>query len=617
MCGIAGWIDWQEELTNQRSIVEAMAATMRLRGPDAEGCWLSPRAALVQRRLIVIDPVSGGQPMVYQEGEYTYALTYNGETYNFRELRAELETLGHRFQTRSDTEVVLHAYLEWGEQFVTHLNGIFAFGLWDERRQLLLLGRDHLGVKPLFYAQRGSALIFGSEIKALLAHPLVKPEIDRAGLAEVFGLSLYRTPGVGVFRDVHEVRAGHLLSFERERTQVTHYWSLRSEPHTDDLATTTEHLRTLLEDIVRHQLIADVPVVAMLSGGLDSSGLTALAASEFRRQGKTLHTYSIDYAESVRDFQDSPLHPSMDAPWVKRVSEYAGTEHHTVTVDTPELIETLLVPMRAFDLPCGGQINASVYLLFKAMKRDATVTLSGESADEVFGGYPWYRNEAILNTPTFPWITMLSEASNGGAARFAPTAWLSDDLQRRIDPVEHLQRQYREALAEVPRLAGETPGEARMRETFYLGLNNFLPMLLDRKDRMSMATGFEARVPFCDHRLVQYVWNIPWAMKTTGEIEKGILRQAFTGVLPNDVLMRRKSAYPFSQNPSYLRALSDWVGQVITNPNAPILPLINVPVVKALTDRPTLGMMGGSAMMLMEKVIQIDAWLKEYHVTIC
>lgn len=617
MCGIAGWIDWQEELTNQRPIVEAMAATMSLRGPDAQGCWLSPRAALVQRRLIVIDPVGGGQPMIYQEGEHTYALTYNGEVYNFRELRAELETLGHRFRTQSDTEVLLHAYAEWGEQFVTRLNGIFAFGLWDERRQRFLLGRDHLGVKPLFYARRGSAILFGSELKALLAHPLVKPEIDRAGLEEIFGLGMGRTPGAGIFRDVHEVRAGHLIVFEREHCRVTRYWSLRSEPHTDDLATTAEYLRTLLEDIVRHQLIADVPIVSMLSGGLDSSGLTALAASEFRRQGKTLHTYSIDYVDSARDFQDSPLHPSLDAPWVKRVSEYAGTEHHTIVVDTPELIDALLVPMRAFDFPVGGQVHASLYLLFKAMKRDATVTLSGESADEIFGGYPWYRNETVINIPTFPWVAMFNSATGGDAPPFSPTAWLSDDLLQRIDPVEHLQRQYRESLAEVPHLAGEDPREARMREIFYMGLNNFLPLLLDRKDRMSMATGFEARVPFCDYRLVQYVWNIPWDMKTTGNIEKGILRQAFAGLLPDDARLRRKSAYPFSQNPSYLRALGDRVRQIINDPHSPLLPLINAQVVNALADQPFSGMMGGPTMITLEKVVQLDAWLREYEITIC
>ncbi|HEU5226644.1 MAG TPA: asparagine synthase (glutamine-hydrolyzing), partial [Ktedonobacteraceae bacterium] len=405
MCGIAGWIDWDEDLSHQRPMIERMARTMCYRGPDAQGSWVSPRAALAHHRLFVIDPHGGKQPMIYQEQEYTYALTYNGEIYNFRELRSELETRGHAFHTHSDTEVLLHAYLEWGQECVRRFNGIFAFGLWDERKQQLLLARDHLGVKPLFYAQRGSALLFGSELKVLLAHPSVKPEIDAQGMAEVFGFR--RSAGSGVYRDVHELRPGHLAIYTRERLQVSRYWELRSAPHPDDLETTTEKLRALLEDIVKRQLIADVPISTMLSGGLDSSSLTALAAREFQREGKTLNTYSIDYVESSQHFQENVMHLSLDAPWVQRVAEHIHSQHHTITVDTPELIENMLIPMRAHDLPAGGQIETSLYLLCKAMKQDSTVALSGESADEVFGGYPWFHNEEAINAPTFPWFAMM------------------------------------------------------------------------------------------------------------------------------------------------------------------------------------------------------------------
>lgn len=288
MCGIVGWIDWQENLTQRGSLMEQMADTLCHRGPDARGQWLSPHAALAHRRLIVIDPQSGGQPMSYQEGERSYTITYNGEIYNFRELRRELESYGHTFRTQSDTEVILHAYAEWGEACVQRLNGIFAFGLWDEQKQQLLLARDHLGVKPLYYAQRGSTILFGSELKVLLSHPLIKAEVDARGLAEI--LTFSRVPGSGIYRDVYELRPGHMLLCRQSGLQIRRYWSLRSAPHTDDLATTAEYIRTLLEDTVKHQLIADVPVVTLLSGGLDSSGLTAMAACEFQREGKTLHT---------------------------------------------------------------------------------------------------------------------------------------------------------------------------------------------------------------------------------------------------------------------------------------------------------------------------------------
>lgn len=618
MCGITGWIDWEEDLTQQETMIRRMADTLGHRGPDAQGQWLAPHAALAHRRLEIIDPQGGGQPMVYQLAERTYAITYNGEIYNFREIRSKLEKSGHTFRTHSDTEVILHAYVEWGIECVGHLNGIFAFGLWDEQRQRLFMARDHMGVKPLYYAQRGNTLLFGSELKALLAHPKVKAEIDAQGLAELFGFR--HTPGSGVYRDVHELRPAHLAIYDRNGLHISRYWSLRSVPHTDNVQVTAEHIRELLKDIVQHQLIADVPVVAMLSGGLDSSALTSLAAREFQREGKQLHTYSIDFVESDQHFQGSAIRPSLDAPWVKKVSEYAGTTHHTITVDTPELIENLLVPMRAFDLPLMGEIATSLYLLFKEMKRDAKVALSGESADEVFGGYPWFHSEAAINTPTFPWMAMMAAemSPSGGQSGIADMTggWLSTDLAQKIDPIGHMTRQYQTALAEVPRLEGEDARAARMREIFYMNLTYFLPMLLDRKDLMSMATGFEVRVPFCDYRLVEYVWNIPWDIKTTGNIEKGILREALTGILPDDARKRKKSAYPSSQNPTYFNALRDWMSHIIHDPNAPIQPLINTRVLQALADDKVPGLSQEAATYLFERVIQMNAWLKEYHVVV-
>ncbi len=643
MCGITGWIDWSGDLTNQGSMIERMADTLGHRGPDLAGHWLSPHAVLAHRRLIVIDPRCGPQPMIYGEdrwqgaggskqgqdqqgqalhlhdgmgaGSNIYALTYNGEIYNFRELRRELEDLGHTFRTHSDTEVLLHSYLEWDEQCVLHLNGIFAFGLWDEVKQRLLLARDHLGVKPLFYAQRGSAILFASELKALLANPLVKPEVDLEGLASIF-VPIGHRPGSGGYRNIHEVKPGHMLLFERDRSQTIRYWSLRSAVHTDDLETTEERVRALLEDTVRRQLIADVPVVTMLSGGLDSSGLTALAARNFQHEGKTLNSYSIDFVDSAANFQGHALRPSLDAPWVQRVSEYVGTQHHTLMVDTPELIENLLVPMRAHDLPAIGQMETSLYLLFKAMKRDATVALSGESADEVFGGYPWFHSETALKAQTFPWFADMGMRTGQGDTnrRGAFSAWLSDDLREKLHLEEYVTQQYQEAIAEVPRLAGESAQAARIREIFYLNLTRFLPMLLDRKDRMSMAVGFEVRVPFCDYRLVEYVWNIPWEMKNVGNIEKGILRRAFSDVLPDDARNRKKSAYPTSQNPSYLQAVQEWTLHILNNPNEPIHAVVNAGVVRAIAEGkvplPSIELAAG----LCERIIQINAWLKEYNV---
>ena len=608
MCGIAGWIDWQEDLTRQGALVERMADTLQHRGPDEQGQWLSPHAALAHRRLIVIDPRGGGQPMIYQDGARTFAITYNGEIYNFRELRRELEGLGHTFRTHSDTEVILHAYAEWGEDMVQRLNGIFAFGLWDEQKQQLLLARDHLGVKPLFYAQRGSAMLFSSELKTLLAHPLVKAEVDASGLAEV--LTFTRIPGSGIYRDVHEVRPGHMIVCREQGPHIRCYWSLRSAPHTDDLSATAEHIRSLLEDTVKRQLISDVPLVTLLSGGLDSSGLTAMAAREFRREGRELHTYSIDFVDSAQHFQSTPLHPSLDAPWVKRMSEHIGSQHHTITVDAPALVENLVMPLYACDFPTAGQMTSSLYLLFHAMKQDATVALSGESADEVFGGYPWFHNEAALNAQSFPWM-----AAFWGRSMESALSWLSPDLVRKVQPGEHIQRQYRQAIAEVPRLEGEDELDRKRREMFYLNQTRFLPFLLERKDRMSMAIGFEARVPFCDYRLVEYVWNIPWQMKIVDGIEKGILRRAFAGVLPEDVRNRKKSAYPSAQNPAYMEAIRDWARQIVNDPNAAIAPYLNTQAARALVENNTADIPGITIVPLYERIIHLNEWLKKYEIT--
>jgi asparagine synthase (glutamine-hydrolysing) len=612
MCGIIGWINWLEDLREQQAIVARMNASLSHRGPDAEGQWISQRAALAHRRLCVIDPSGGVQPMVYQQEDQSIVLTYNGELYNFCELRRELEMRGHVFTTRSDTEVLLHAYLEWEAELVHHLNGIFAFGIWDERKQQLLLVRDHLGVKPLFYAQRQHHFLFASELKALLAHPQIKPQVKMAGLAEAFDYLLGHEPGSGLFADIYEVRPGHALLVSREKVRQIRYWSLRSQPHNDTLETTVETIQMLLADSVRRQVKADVPVVAMLSGGLDSSGIAALMCQEFAQEGKVLQTYSLDFAESEEHFSGSIFRPSRDEPWAQQVATHLGTQHQTVVCTTAELLEASLVPLFAQDRPTMGQLETSLYLFCKHMKQRATVALSGEAADEVFGGYPWFHNEEVLQAETFPWLVLRQAKHKNWQEQL-----LSQDLLRRVNPTEYIERNYREALAEVPCLPGEDIWDAKRRAQSYLNLTRFLPVLLDRKDRMSMATGFEVRVPFCDHRLVEYVWNIPWEMKCVDGIEKGLLRRALTGLLPEEVRMRQKSAYPVTRHPAYVQAIHSWLHAIMNDPNAPIRPFLNLSALQEIIDGTANGKRSASLYMGMERLVQVNAWLERYKVLVC
>ncbi|WP_085524230.1 asparagine synthase (glutamine-hydrolyzing) [Tuberibacillus sp. Marseille-P3662] len=603
MCGITGWIDFTRNLTQEKGILKEMADSIAHRGPDEEGFWLSSHAAMAHRRLIVIDPDGGKQPMVFQEGEEKLVLSYNGEIYNYRELKEQLEAKGHTFQSTSDTEVLLHAYLEWREDCVQHLNGIFAFGLWDDKRQQLFMARDHLGVKPLFYHWKDGRFLFGSEIKALLTHPEVEAVVDKDGLAEIFALNPMRTPGHAVFRDIHELRAGHCLILNQNGLQVRQYWKLNSQPFTDSADEAVERVRELLLDTVHRQLVADKPVASMLSGGLDSSALTSIAGNAFKEEGKTLDTYSLDFKNSEQDFQEDLMHVGRDTPWIHKMSEDVGTRHSELILDAPELVDNLLAQMYARDLPGLGEMETSLYLLFDRMSQDATVSLSGESADEVFGGYPWFYQDKFLEADTFPWALQSS-----GRTRLLKQEWIDA-----INPDSYIKQRYEEALAEVPKLEGENSLDARRREMSYLNLTRFLPFMLDRKDRMSMANGFEVRVPFCDYRLVEYLWNVPWEVKSMDHMEKGLLRRSLTGLMNEEVRTRKKSAYPFNQSPEYLNGVKTWLLTILDDHQSPIKTLIDEATVRSLLqDNAEID--GQTQARLCDYLIQVNEWMRHYEV---
>jgi len=613
MCGITGWLDWEKDLAREQIVLRRMTDCLRNRGPDAEGYWFSDHVAFGHRRLVVVDPSGGGQPMTRSHQGRTCTLIYNGELYNTEDLRQELLAAGHAFRSHSDTEVLLHAYLRWGEDCPARLNGIFAFAIWDENAQRLFLARDRMGVKPLFYAQRGSSFLFASELKSLLAHPEVQPILKREGLAEVFAISPARTPGHGVFHDVHEVPPGWSLTVTRAGIRRRRYWRLESKPHEDDLPRTAERVRELVTDAIRRQLVADVPVATLLSGGLDSSAITAVTAACFHAQGRSpLRTYSIDYVDNSRHFKSSLFQPDEDAPYAQLVSSHLGTIHRVIRFDTDELIDALRTATLARDLPGMADIDASLYLFCREMRKETTVVLSGECADEIFGGYPWFHREELLNAQTFPWALATKERAS----------WLAPELRDWVRPEEYVAQRYEETLNEVPHLPGEDPREARRREMFYLNLNWFMNTLLDRKDRMSMAASLEARVPFCDHRIVEYVWNIPWEMKVCGNREKGILRKAMEGILPQEVLHRKKSPYPKTHNPAYAEAARKWLLEILHAPSSPLLPLIDVPTIKRIASMdaeasgiPFFGQLM-STPQLFAFLGQMDFWLREYRVSI-
>ncbi|MFD0588329.1 asparagine synthase (glutamine-hydrolyzing) [Paenibacillus sp. GCM10027627] len=613
MCGITGWIDWNSDLTKESSHLERMTDTLAPRGPDAAGTWISGHCALGHRRLSVMDPENGAQPMIRYTGDDKYVIVYNGELYNAPELKKELESRGRSFTTTCDTEVLLVAFMEWGRASVERFNGIFAFAIWDTTARELFVARDRLGVKPLFFSQREGLFIFGSEPKCILEHPAVKAEVGAEGLAEIFVIGPARTPGHGVYKDISELRPGQCMVINGAGVKTITYWQLRSQPHEHTVEQTAQHVRELLIDTVERQLISDVPVCTLLSGGLDSSALTTLAVNYYKAGGQgNIHTYSVDYRDNDKHFAAHDFQPGSDAPWIKRMTEHLGTIHHAIQFDTPELVAALHDATLARDLPGMADVDASLLLFCHEIKKGATVAISGEAADEIFGGYPWFHRDDALSSNTFPWS--LATGMRGSL--------LSPEIAGWIRPEEYIGDRYADAVAEVPHLTGEDEQLKKMRRMSYLNITRFMPTLLDRKDRMSMAAGLEVRVPFCDHRLVEYVWNIPWEIKTAGDREKGILRKALQGLLPDDVLWRKKSPYPKTHNPNYLAAVRGLLLDVLNDPSSPILPLINVKKVRELTESasassniPWFGQLM-SGPQLFAYLYQVNLWLKRYNVSI-
>ncbi|MET9243942.1 asparagine synthase (glutamine-hydrolyzing) [Nonomuraea sp. NPDC003709] len=610
MCGICGWVDFERDLMGERATAQAMTDTMACRGPDDQGLWMAPHAAIGHRRLAIIDLPGGRQPMVADEdGLGPAVLTYSGEVYNYRELREELAARGHRFRTQSDTEVVLRAYVEWGEDLAARLNGMYAFAVWDAEREELLLVRDRMGIKPLYYYPTAHGVLFGSEPKAILANPLAHRVIDADGLREL--VAYVKTPEHGIFKGMYEVRPGQLIRVSRDGCSKRRYWQLESHEHQDDVDSTVKTVRDLLEDIVHRQLISDVPLCALLSGGLDSSTITALAAKGLAEQDLgRVRSFAVDFAGYTEHFKPDATRSTPDAPYVHEVAEHIAAEHTDIVLDSRELMNPAVraAVLRARDLPIGiGDMDSSLYLLFEAIRGHSTVALSGESADEVFGGYRWFHDPAAVAADTFPWFI------GGLTDRLGVEQLFKEDLERTLDVTGYQDTSYRQAMAEVPELPGETGHERRMREISYLHLTRFVQILLDRKDRMSMAVGLEVRVPFCDHRLVEYVFNAPWAMKTFDGREKSLLRAAAADLLPESVLQRVKSPYPATQDPAYEQALRE-EARALLERDTPCAQLLDLDKARALVDRPVGDSSSLAARASLERLLQLDAWLREYRV---
>lgn len=613
MCGIAGFSNFTTDYATTpdkwTSVLEKMNERQQHRGPDESGIYVDSHCGLAHVRLSIIDLSTGQQPMTRCKDERKCTIVYNGEIYNMRELRRELQGLGVQFRTESDTEVILAGYEVYGIDYVKRLNGIFAFAIWDAWKQKLYLFRDRSGVKPLFYSVYKQTLVFASEIKGLFCYPEIQPEVDKEGLCEVFGLGPAKTYGKGVFRNIQEVLPAHILEYGENGVKTHCYWELKSHPHEDSYEDTVERTRELVTGAIREQMLSDVPICTFLSGGVDSSLVTAICSQELKKQGKQLDTYSFDFIDNDIHFQSNAFQPTQDRPWVEKMVEFAGTNHHFLECNNADLYDYLFDAVDARDLPCMADVESSMLYFCKKVAARNKVTLTGECADEIFGGYPWFHKKECFEADIFPW-----------SMDFTPrTMLLKDEVLQELPLEDYVRAAYEKTTQETPKLDGENQEESRRREIAYLNLRWFMQTLLDRMDRTSMYSGLEARVPLADHRIIEYVWNVPWEMKCHNGIVKGLLRAAGERYLPNEVLYRKKSPYPKTYDPAYEGRLRQEMQAILQNGNAPICTLIDPQKVEQFMSNPTdygrpfYGqLMAGPQ--LLAYFLQINYWLEKYKI---
>lgn len=602
MCAISGCVG----LPIEETCMHAMLQTMARRGPDGRGIFRNADCTLLHTRLAIIDPTGGAQPMELLWGGEHYCITYNGELYNTEQLRKKLEKLGHAFATHSDTEVVLHSYAQWGPESLLKMNGIFAFGIWESRKRRMFLARDRIGVKPLFYSLSGKGLLFASEIKTILAHPSQRAALDAEGAAQILLLGPGRQPGSGVFRGILELEPGCWATFEGGTLAIHRYWSLKDREHRENFRQTAEHTRALVLDAITRQMVSDVPIGTFLSGGLDSSLISAVCAKKMEQAGRQLMTFSVGYPENDKYFRAGKFQPTSDSDFIGLMEEFLHSDHHLTELPPETLVSSLEEATVARDLPGMADVDFSLLAFCREIRKYVKVALSGECADEIFGGYPWYRDPEVRDRAGFPWAQNTIDRCN----------LLHPDLRAKLDGEAYVMEAYLKTCRESDILPGCSPRERRMKEMVNLNFRWFMQTLLDRKDRMSMFSGLEVRVPFCDYRIAEYLYGVPWEYKDYQGEEKGLLRYACGDLLPEAVAHRKKSPYPKTFDPRYETLLEEKM-QAVLSADSPLFALVDREALKMVLDSQSPWPWYGQLMARPQKIayfLQIDFWLRHYGI---
>lgn len=599
MCGIVGWANYKKNLKDKIPTLEKMTQSLEKRGPDSFGYHCINNVLMGHRRLSIIDLEGGHQPMT-RDG---YTIIYNGELYNTENLRNKLIEEGVFFKTNSDTEVLLQAFIKWKEKCLEYLDGIFAFAILNE--DSIFMARDRIGVKPLFYAKQKNDFLFASEIKAILKSKIIKPIIDKKGLQELLALGPSKAPGSGVFKGIYELKPGHYLIFKKGKLKIKKYWDVQEKTQNESFDETVKNVKKLVEEAIKKQMVSDVGIATFLSGGLDSSVITSVAQ---KNSPEPINTHSIDYEGNSKHFKQNDYQVSEDRTYIELFTKQIKNKHNYHTISQKTLARLLKEAMIARDLPGMADIDSSLLWFSKQISKEHKVVLSGEGADEIFGGYPWFYKKELLDIKGFPWIRNLEKRE----------ALLNPSLRKKLKLKKFAYKKYKETIKEMPKIKNKT--EKKHKILMYLNLKWFMTTLLDRKDRMTMSSSLEARVPFTDHKLIEYLWNVPFDYKFYNETEKGLLREAFKNELPKEIITRKKNPYPKTHHPKYTKIVAHLLKSRLKKPNSILPKIFDIEKLEELIQTkgasytsPWFGqLMTGPQ--LIAYLYQFDLWAEEYEI---
>ncbi|MGL4912407.1 MAG: asparagine synthase (glutamine-hydrolyzing) [Romboutsia sp.] len=608
MCSICGIIDFINKDNLNEKIIREMGKELSHRGPDQKGVFINNQVAFQHNRLAIMDLENGIQPMTRYFNGNEYTIVYNGEIYNINELKIELESYGVKFQTKCDTEVVLYAYIIFKEECAQKLNGIFAFAVLDKNNNKVYIARDRFGIKPLFYTQVGTSLLFASEIKGLLKHPKISPTVDKEGLWQLFYLAPMKINGTSVFKDIHEIKPGYFGVYKNNELSLNQYWNLESKEFEGSRKDAIEQTRHLVSDAINIQLVSDVPLCTFLSGGLDSSIISSVASKKYKEECNTLGTYSFEYAGNKDNFKNTLFQPESDDDYARYLADYLQTNHKVLTADTKNIVDLLFDATKYRDLPGMADIDSSLLYYCSKVKENHTVAISGECADEVFGGYPWFYKKEMLERDFFPWI-------HDPHTRIS---LFDDSIVKRQEGYEFVKEVYKNSVADCNILDTDNEQMKQSRIATWLSTKYFMTSLLERKDRMSMATGVEVRVPFADHRILEYVFNVPWEYKFENGVEKSLLRNAMADYLPDKILNRKKSPYPKTHNPHYEEIVTKMLKDRLEQNSSMLRHIIDKKALNNILQYDNITWFGQlmSKPQLIAWLIQLDYWFELYNIDI-